>query len=93
MATASSECVTQVTKNGAMSGWEVICTPGHELQCATAKSKVCHCACGGERHGKERALYIETLHDGLGLGAARRRVRERLSQQLPLLDHTVPGLR
>lgn len=27
------------------------CSKGHELKCEMAKSKECHCACGGRNHG------------------------------------------
>lgn len=34
------------------------CTRGHEVQCQRAKCEQCHCACGGENHGKDRVNGI-----------------------------------
>lgn len=83
MATASSESVTQVTNKRTMSGWVAVCTPGHEVQCATAASEECHCACGGEHHGKQRELFMAVSENGT-YGEARRAVRRALSPQLSL---------
>jgi hypothetical protein len=48
--------MTPETTNDTEKTDKTACTRGAEFQCATARSYVCHCNCGGKNHGRYREL-------------------------------------